>query len=98
MCISTAAYAEKWVGVVTFPKGHTLYVDTDSVSRKGDLSTIAFQIGNDKGTFRFDCARNMVEGGTVGNPIMVPVSGAEEEVIARPVFKKACKRAWEVWK
>jgi len=89
------AKAENWVSVLTEPP---TYVDTDSISRKGDLATIVVKqiySGAKTGTWTFVCFRGKVVGRGPTEPIEVMDLRDEQDKV---IFAKACKRPWEIWK
>lgn len=91
MCLPAVAEAERWVGVERVDKNtgkkHVLYVDTDSVSRKGNIATINTRWAsspNEITARKFDCVRDK--------------ESAYSAPVSKFVFDKACKRAWQIWK
>ena len=90
VCISLpmVAKAEKWVGVFASDRTNSVwYVDTDSISRNGDLALIKKKFNDDAPVMMtFDCARNKLLG--VGNQAIA----IEPNTAEKAILDKACKR------
>ena len=92
LCVSLsfAARKEHWVSVERIDgntgKKHVLYVDTASVTRKGNIATINTRWATMREfTVRtFDCVRDK--------------ENASSSPVSKFVFDKACKRPWQIWK
>jgi len=90
MSISYAAKKEHWVSVERIDrntgKKHVLYVDTASVTRKGNIATIntRWATMREFTVRRFDCVRDK--------------ESAASSPVSKFVFDKACKRPWQIWK
>lgn len=91
MSLPVVAKAEHWVGMERIDKNsgkkYVLYVDTDSVSRKGNIATINTRWANRPNEIterKFDCVRDK--------------QITSQSSISKFVFNKACKRFWQFWK
>ena len=95
------AHAESWIGFAGDATDPVFYIDSDSISRKGELVKVNAKIGLELASLEFDCVRQLVGISAPGSRFAEPLQAIKGQSTNNPFVKimtRVCKRSYEFWK
>jgi len=103
LSVSGLAHAEKWVGISVADHGESMYADTESVIRNGELASISVKVNGvinapPRITYEFDCVKKTMVSykGTMVS-VYEPQKGAFNDAMPK-LYEIACRQSWKFWR